>query len=351
MVATASTWRRPPPPGARAPGRRHRDRVPRPAAGRINPRHAPDRPDHGASPDEPGQSRPAHARRTPASSQDGVYARRGDQDGPARSASSRGGFIALVIAVVAVFAAAAYGVSSLVAQNSAAYASVSVPKLAGVTESQATGRLKASHLSVQFFREPSSDIAKDLVIRSDPPEGKSVKPGTDVVKVFLSSGPASVKIPNVSKYTQEEARKILTNAGLTVADITDQVPGNGIDKDLVVGTDPPAGQAVNRGEQVTLQISSGKITIPNVVGKSKDDAYAAIKKAGFTGEVTLVQTQSDQPAGQVLAQDPPPGQKASVSKIILYVAIPANDQQPTNPGSSSRHRLSVRHRSVAERRR
>jgi serine/threonine-protein kinase len=233
----------------------------------------------------------------------------------------------------AVFAAASYGVSFLVAQNNAAYASVSVPKLAGATESQATDRLKASHLSVQFFREESSDIAKDLVIRSDPPEGKSVKPGTDVIKVFLSSGPTSVKIPNVSKYTQEEARKILTSAGLTVADISDHVPGNGIEKDRVVGTDPPAGQSVNRGEQVTLQISSGKIMLPNVIGKSKDDAYTAIKKAGFTGEVTIVQTQSNQPAGQVLAQDPPPGQKASVIKIILYVAIPTNDQQPADPGS------------------
>jgi serine/threonine-protein kinase len=263
---------------------------------------------------------------------DGLYARRRSGGG---AGNRRAGFIALAVAVVAVFAAAAYGVSYLVGQNSAANAPVTVPKLVGLTQAQAAAQLKAVNLSGEVSTEASTDVRKGVVIRTDPISGRSVKVGS-VVKVIVSSGADTIKVPNVSGQPVDQARTSLTAAGLTVNEITEVVDGNGIEKGLVVGTDPAAGQDATRGAQVTLQISSGKITIPNVVGKSQGDAVAALKKAGYNGSILIVTTPSDKPANQVIDQDPTPGPKTSVPEVKLFVAVP-NQSQPTdgNQGNGS----------------
>jgi serine/threonine-protein kinase len=272
------------------------------------------------------------------SGDEALYARRGDRRGAGGGSGSgtgrRAGFIALALAVVALFAGAAYGVSYLVGQNSGANAPVSVPRLVGLTQNDARAQLESAGLSGKIISEPSDSVDAGRVTRTDPPAGTSIKRSV-VVQVYVSTGASTVKVPDVKGKSKEDATAALKQAGLTVAAITDTVPGGGLAKDLVVSTNPAIGEAVDRGALITLQVSSGEVTVPDVVGKTDKQAIALLKKAGVTaGQILVVQVPSDQPAGQVLQQDPGPGKQDTIEQVKIWVAIP-NQNQPTDTGQPS----------------
>jgi beta-lactam-binding protein with PASTA domain/predicted Ser/Thr protein kinase len=263
----------------------------------------------------------------PDAAQEGLYARRGDRRTQGAD-NRRGGFAVLALAIVVIFAAAAYGVSHLVGQNSAANTPIPVPTLTGLTQTQAVARLEKGKLSALITQE-ASNLKEGIVVRTDPPAGKLVKTGSEVT-VVVSSGTAHVTIPDVSGKSKDAAKQVLSQAGLTVTEITNQVPGNGINKGLVVDTDPAAGQTVPRKTEVTLQISSGKVTIPDVVGKTKDEAVTALNAAGVdNGSILIVLVPSEQPENQVIGQDPTAGPQPSIKQVKLLVAIPTA-QQPSD---------------------
>jgi beta-lactam-binding protein with PASTA domain/predicted Ser/Thr protein kinase len=287
---------------------------------------------------------PGHPGGAPGPVVDAAYARRGDRrpQGTGRTGGTgsgrQAGFIALAVAVVAIFAVAAYGVSHLVGQNSAANAPVVIPQLEGRPQKQAVKQLNDLKLSVLIFTEPSSKFPEGMVIRSEPAAGKKVTV-SDEVKLVVSSGSAKVTIPDVSRQSQEQARDTLTRAGLVVEAVTDTVDGKGIPKDVVVGTDPAIGKQVDGGSKVALQISNGKVTIPSMVGMTKDDAVAALGKAGYVGVVTVLEMPSDRPANEVIEQDPQPGTSkgGEIKAVKLYVAVPnggpADNGQPGDSGA------------------
>ncbi|MGB2873917.1 MAG: Stk1 family PASTA domain-containing Ser/Thr kinase [Gaiellaceae bacterium] len=80
----------------------------------------------------------------------------------------------------------------------------------------------------------------------------------------------------------------------------------------VISQDISAGSHVERNTQVTINVSKGPrpVDVPDVRGKTRDEAVATLTTAGLTPNVFLVH--SDKPADTVTAQDPLPG--ASVVK-------------------------------------
>lgn len=79
----------------------------------------------------------------------------------------------------------------------------------------------------------------------------------------------------------------------------------------------------------------GIATVPDVVGRSADDAVLALKAAGFAlGAVTKVETSA--PSGQVLAQDPAPGTLGRKGEPVrLTVAAPLPIGVPSVIGLST----------------
>jgi serine/threonine-protein kinase len=269
----------------------------------------------------------------PGTGDDGLYARRGDRRnaGGGSAGGRRAGFIALALAVVALFAGAAYGVSYLVGQNSGANAPVSVPRLVGLTQADAVAQLQSAGLSAKTITEPSDSLGQGRVTRTDPASGASIKRGS-VVQVYVSAGASKVKVPDVKGQTTDAATAALKQAGFTVAAITDAVPGLGVAKDLVVNTDPAIGKLADRGSLITLQVSSGEVEVPDVVGKTDVQAIALLKKAGIQpGQILVRQIPSNEPAGRVLRQDPAAGPQTSIDQVQIWVAVP-NPDQPSDSG-------------------
>ena len=73
--------------------------------------------------------------------------------------------------------------------------------------------------------------------------------------------------------------------------------------DVVIGQNPEAGTELEEGKTVILIVSAGPetVAVPNVVGKSRDEAVAAVQAAGFDAKVTEVF--ADKPDGTVVETD------------------------------------------------
>jgi eukaryotic-like serine/threonine-protein kinase len=129
---------------------------------------------------------------------------------------------------------------------------------------------------------------------------------------------ARVTIPNTLRgLDQGHAQARLTALGLKS---TIQTESSSVDPGVVLRAAPPGGSSVAAGSTVTLYVSKGPnlVTVPKLKGLTVDDATAALQAKGLTPNET--NTNSLQPKGTVIAQDPVAGQlvapKASVAITV-----------------------------------
>ena len=129
---------------------------------------------------------------------------------------------------------------------------VVVPNVAGKDGDDAIVELTRAGLTPKRVSEPSADVPEGKVIRTDPAAGTSVEKDT-TVRVFVSSGPQQVSVPDVVGKTEAEAKKILTDAGFKVA-TSDRVAVDPSDDGRVIDQDPDAGDKAPQGSTVTITI-------------------------------------------------------------------------------------------------
>jgi serine/threonine-protein kinase len=135
--------------------------------------------------------------------------------------------------------------------------------------------------------------------------------------LFGSSNVAQVTVPNLSGLTIQAATTLLEQQGLVLGNQTPQ-PSPDKPKDTIIGQLPTTGDMVDKGSRIDVTISTGKqqVTVPNLVGlTSSDTASSTLVSAGLVlGNITPVD--SDQPAGWVVAQNPPNGSVADAGTAI-----------------------------------
>ena len=175
-----------------------------------------------------------------------------------------------------------------VSKGPAPAAEVTVPDLSNMTPEEAEAELAKYKLTGKSGNsEPSDDVEVGHVCRQSPNAGTSAKAG-DTITYYLSSGPNEVEVPNVSGYSENNAKSALKSAGFTdvtvVYDNSDTVTSG-----LVVRTDPSAGTKTAANQTITVTVSTGpsdkRIDVPYVVGESYSDARYELASAGFN--VTL----------------------------------------------------------------
>lgn len=92
------------------------------------------------------------------------------------------------------------------------------------------------------------------------------------------------EVPNVIGKTEEDAKKILEDAGFKVQTV-ERKPSTQYDEGYVIEQDPEAEEKAKENTVVRLTVSSGlegeEITVPDVRGMSEDDARRALVNAGF----------------------------------------------------------------------
>ncbi|MFD7416515.1 Stk1 family PASTA domain-containing Ser/Thr kinase [Kitasatospora purpeofusca] len=134
-----------------------------------------------------------------------------------------------------------------------------------------------------------------------------------------------IAAPGLVGKTLAEAKALVTQAGpkLVLAE-GDRIacPDANVKKDQVCTQNPTAGNQVAEAATITVQLSSGpaKATVPNVVGKSKEQATKALTDAGFTNVTTDYKDDDNAPLDQVLTQDPASGAADPTAPVKLIVS-------------------------------
>jgi len=202
--------------------------------------------------------------------------------------------------------------------------SVEVPTVTGTKLDDAVSKLNAEGFSVGEVGRVQRDAPMNRVLGQDP-VGKADRDCTlfgwfcsdPDVNLTVSAGPGQVEIPDVSGQTREAAEQALDEAGLGVA-VETRASGD-VPADTVIETDPPAGESVRRGSQVTVIVSSGpsKVSVPAVVGQTLNAAEQQLSAVGL--EASSTEQDSDRPKGEVISQTPNAGTAVDPGSTVSLV--------------------------------
>jgi len=101
---------------------------------------------------------------------------------------------------------------------------------------------------------------------------------------------------------------------------SEPVASDGLSAGEVYDQSPDGGTKADEGATVQIGVSEGPATaeVPSVVGATEADARTQLTEAGF--EVNAVQVFSDQPEGQVVAQNPSSGEEQKGSTVRINVS-------------------------------
>lgn len=123
-----------------------------------------------------------------------------------------------------------------------------------------------------------SDIGKNKIISQIPDAGATIKDGS-TVKVVVSLGKNEVTVPELKNLSLDEAKVKAKNEGLNLKvekEFSDKKQGT------IIKQSPESGAKLETGEVITVYVSLGKesktIMMPNLVGKTSDDAMKIIKE-------------------------------------------------------------------------
>jgi len=228
-----------------------------------------------------------------------------------------------------------------------------VESLVGLDPAVAEGKIRDLHLTVVPTHDKVTGpctsgvpgaaaitVTKGKVCTQDPSASTQLEEGKPV-SFTIYGGPANVTVPAVTNLQLADAQKQLSGQQLQAK--VKYV--NGTDAaGTVTDQDPPAFTSVVPGSAVTLSVSNGKSKLPDVRGKSYDDARTALQNAGWLtvkSEDGIVA--APYKVGQVMAMNP--AQASAVdpkTTIVLTVAVPVplpsctpTTTPPTSPSGSA----------------
>ena len=138
--------------------------------------------------------------------------------------------------------------------------------------------------------------------------------------VFALNGSGDkVAVPDVTNKPIAQARTTLEQAGFKVGTET-EVYSSTVSAGNVVSTDPQAGEQAQKGATIKINVSKGteQITVPDLKGKSADDAQKALSEAGLNGQQGDAVFSDDVAEGMVAGQDTSAGSNANKDDTVVY---------------------------------
>ena len=137
------------------------------------------------------------------------------------------------------------------------------------------------------------------------------------------ANPNEVQIPDLVNKTEEEAEQILKYLKLKLVVKSEEYDEN-IEKGKIISQDPTYKEnyKIKEHSEISVIISKGteKVDVPNVVGKTKEEAEKELKDAGLVPEI-IEENDEKVEAGIVLSQDPEDGENVNKgSKVKLVVS-------------------------------
>lgn len=188
-----------------------------------------------------------------------------------------------------------------------------VPNVVRLREGDAVQRLDEEGFESEIIRRRSDEAQQGVVFDQRPEAGKELEEGSTVA-LLVSRGPATVEVPDVTGLPADRAEEQLREAGLEarrVAVFSEREPGT------VVAQDPGPDERARVDSAVRLNLSkgTGRVKVPDVVGRTAAEAGAILRRAGL-GTPRTVSVPSDQAKGTVVAQSPAAGSEVAKGDAI-----------------------------------
>lgn len=196
---------------------------------------------------------------------------------------------------------------------------VSVPDVTGLPRQDATARLEALELRVDINEEPSPDIPRGTVIRTNPTAGSQLQKGTSVT-LTVSSGREITDVPDVTDMTPQEAADALAEVDLLLEQQVNEDTSETVTAGRIMSQSPPAGAQISKGSRVSITVSTGPalVRIPALSGMQVEQAEATLSSLGFIPQVTVLD--SAEPEGRVLRVENEGAQARRGDTVVLEVS-------------------------------
>ncbi|PZE69033.1 Stk1 family PASTA domain-containing Ser/Thr kinase [Curtobacterium sp. MCBD17_021] len=187
---------------------------------------------------------------------------------------------------------------------------VRIPAVAGKTVQQVRQVLASNGLQAAAATrsEPDRTIEAGLVTATQPPADRTVRKGT-AIRIVVSSGPRMIALPAIVGQSVTTAQAALDD-DFDLQDVRYQFSAD-VGADTVIaatgrGDDGPVDlttvEQYPEGAPVALTVSLG--AVPDVTGKTVDDARATLEGVGLALGAQARQFSDTVPAGQVISATP-----------------------------------------------
>ena len=183
---------------------------------------------------------------------------------------------------------------------------VKIPNVVGEKVEDAKSKLEGLGLKVLEVTE-ESDQEKGIVLKVDPNVDSTVKSGSEV-KLTVSGGEGQIKVPNFAEMNLDSVKRTLKSLGLELGTV-DEEYSDSVPRGEVISQSPNANESVDKGSKVNVTISKGKeiknitLNIPDVSGKSVDEAKSILANAGVEANAVKGDpAKSEGEAGKVYSQ-------------------------------------------------
>ncbi|MEV6666602.1 Stk1 family PASTA domain-containing Ser/Thr kinase [Streptomyces nigra] len=202
--------------------------------------------------------------------------------------------------------------------NTASNDSVAVPSLIGESRESAKELLANVDLKLGEVKQDECENQPKGKICSQSPDSKEEVDKGSAVDVVVSTGAPKVTVPSVIGISLEDAREKLEGDDFQFTIKTETREVSAEEPGTVLDQDPQRGEEVEKGSTITLTVAKEQVqsTVPDVVGRTCDEAKAQMQDSDLTGNCTEVETQDPNQVGKVISTSPTAGSKVDKNSTV-----------------------------------
>ena len=262
----------------------------------------------------------------------------GERD-PEQKARRRAWITTLFIVLILLLGAGSVLAYNLMNPKETAPVTATMPNVESKTQTEALNLILGAGFGPPTIESQFSDtVANGLAIGTDP-EGGSVVQLDENVILYMSQGPSSVTVPtNLAGMTEPEARDALRSVGLQ-GGATTEANSATVPAGRVLSTTPAPGESVPVDSTVNLVLSTGNVTVPDLVGSTLEDAQAILSDPLYQLGVTVNEMENATIApGTVIEQSVPAGmdveQRSTISLTVAKAPAEPTEEPEPSPSAS-----------------
>ena len=193
-----------------------------------------------------------------------------------------------------------------------------------------------------------SDAPEGEIISQDPYAGaerKLARGERCALKLTVSLGEKTERIPNLARYHYTEASNILRELGAKIRLVS--VYDDTLERDLVLHTSPEAGNAIEKGDIVTLFVSRNhtmdSVKVGSFCGMAREDAVAEILSSGLYIDVIELEYSSEFEEGVVISLSIRHGSLVPYGSGISLTVSAGEKKEELHPFGRAAEKENIKH--------